>query len=73
MNWRDKTYVRLELDPGYPKMFLLACLDTIYSREGEGYAKESTAQLLFFPDFCLVPVTVGFCERVHWLTTLEPR
>ena len=37
----------------------LVCFDTIYPMEGEGFAKEFTAQLQFFADFCLVPVTVA--------------
>ena len=53
-------------------MPLLVCFDTIYPMEGEGFAKEFTAQLQFFADFCLVPITVALRERVHWLTTQKP-
>ena len=30
----------------------LVCFDTICPMEGEGFAKEFTAQLQFFADFC---------------------
>ena len=43
----------------------LVCCDTIYHIEGEGLAKDFTAQLQCFADFCSVPVTVTLWERVH--------
>ena len=50
----------------------VVCFDTIYPMGAEGCAKEFTAQLQFFADFCLVPVTVALQKNVHWLTTQTP-
>ena len=50
----------------------LVCFDTIYPMEGEGFAKEFTAQLQLSVHFCLVPVTVPLRETVDWLTTQKP-
>ena len=42
----------------------LVYFDTSYGMEGEGFGKEFSAQMQFFADLCLVPVTVVLRDMV---------